>query len=81
MTKSVRRLGVTGLVVGLLIVGAVSASAQGLQPRRTLGSRLARPVQTASCNADSAEEREARSARAAQRSQFAAGSLTAEFER
>ena len=81
MTKTVRRFVIMGLIIGLQIARALSASAQGLQPRRTLGSRLARPAQTASCNADSAEEREARSARAAQRSQFAAGSLTAEFER
>ena len=34
MTKSVRRLGVTGVVVGLLIAGAASASAQGLLSAR-----------------------------------------------
>ena len=55
--------------------------AQGLLPRRTLGSRLARPLSTVSQDADSAEEKAARKARAAQRSQFIVGSSTAEFGR
>ena len=38
MTKSVRRLGVTGLVVGLLVAGAVSTSAQGLLSARQNGA-------------------------------------------
>ena len=56
MTKTFHRFGVAGLVASLLIAGAVSAAAQGLQPRRTLGSRLARQATCAvqgqgSCNA------------------------------
>ena len=39
MTKSVRRKDVTGLVVALLIAGAVSASARGLWAQGTLRSR------------------------------------------
>ena len=81
MTKTVRRFGIMGLIIGLLIAGAVSATAQGLQPQRTLGSRLTRPAQTSSQTADAEKDREARKARAAQRSQFSAGSLTSEFER
>lgn len=55
MTKSVRCLGVAGMVVGLLIAGASSAAAQEVRPRRTLGSCLARQVTCAvqgqeSCN-------------------------------
>ena len=69
------------LMVMVLCASAVAASAQSLQPRRTLGSRLARPAQTASQTADAAKDREARKARAAQRSQFSAGSLTTEFDR
>ena len=60
---------------------AVTASAQGMQPRRTLGNRLARPAQTVSLPADAAKDREARKARAAQRPQFSAGSSAVEFER
>ena len=66
------------LIVMVLGASAVAASAQGLQPRRTLGSRLARLAQTASQTVDAARNREAR---AAQRSQFSASSLTAEFDR
>lgn len=57
------------LMVMVLGASAVAASAQGLQrPRRTLGSRLARPTQTVPQSADAAKDREARKARAAQRS-------------
>ena len=69
------------LMVMVLVASAVAASAQSLQPQRRLGSRLARSAQTVSQNADAAKDREARKVRAAQRSQFSAGSLTAEFER
>ena len=69
------------LMVMVLVASAVAASAQGLRPRRTLGSRLARPTQTASQTADAAKDREAQKARAAQRSQFSVGSSTAEFDR
>ena len=44
MIKTIRRFGVAGLIVSLLIADGLSAAAQGLLQRRTLGSRVARPA-------------------------------------
>ena len=44
MIHAVNRFGSTVLAIGLLVAGAASASAQGLLPRRQLGSRLQRPA-------------------------------------
>ena len=75
------------LMVTVLVISAITTSAQGLlnRPGRLGGLRsqrgLRRPGLTVSQSADAEKDRAARKTRATQRSQFSEGSATAGFER